>query len=358
MPGSPPAAVHTRTEPDSDERYCAWFGDRSGDILYFGESAFWSTFRANAGRATADLDHGGPARIGRFDLANEKFLPALVVTRPDDRSGVWDVLAHPNGRIYFTTYFGWAGSVDPATGRSRRFEAAGRGLNELSLGPDGSILATRYGVSGRREDGGSVVVLDADGQVVAEHSLEAPAGTIAAPKSVAYDPVREEIWVTTDLLPNRRDAEPTPRHDTYVLDSRGAELRRIESPEVQFIAFAPDGTGYRAEVTGRKLWLRIIPADPMRSRIEGLRIPLEHAFASGADFVQDIQIADDGRAVLTRWSGWVHVVDDTGSIESVRLPAVASEGLYYTAVLRDRRVCASYCGDLTVVCRDLHSSLW
>ena len=28
------------------ERYCAWFGHVSGSVLYFGESPFWSAYRA------------------------------------------------------------------------------------------------------------------------------------------------------------------------------------------------------------------------------------------------------------------------------------------------------------------------
>jgi len=62
----------------------------------------------SGGDPRADLRLEGPRPIGRFDLRTEQMLPALV-TSPDTsvptHSGVRDVLAHPNGRIYYTTYF-------------------------------------------------------------------------------------------------------------------------------------------------------------------------------------------------------------------------------------------------------------
>jgi hypothetical protein len=352
VPPPRPAAVYNVDAASSPEQYCAWFGDTRGDVLYFGQSAFWSAARASGGRATADLDRAGPARIGRFDLANEQLLPPLDVTRPGDRSGVWDVLAHPNGRVYFTTYFASAGYVDPATGEVQRFEAAGAGLNEIALARDGNLLVSRYGVSGGPERSGSVVLLDPSGAVLAEYPLTPPAGFIVAPKTVAYDRLREEIWATTDLLPLGDDPNARSGHDTYVLDGGGAELRRVETPEIQFVAFAEDGTGYRAEVDDRKLWLRILPPPANGARATDLRIPLEHAFGSDFDFVQDIQFTADGRAVVTRWSGWVHLVDATGAIRSLRLPPFEPAGIYYTAALRGGRVCATHCREVTVVCRD------
>jgi hypothetical protein len=345
--------IHTEEAPSSDEEYCAWFGDVRGGMLYFGESAFWSTYRSSGGRPTADLRHAGPALIGRFDLASEQLLPSLDVTAPGDRSGVWDVLAHPNGRIYFTTYFASAGYVDLATGEVRRFDEAGAGLNEIALGPGGNLLISRYGVLGERDRSGSVVLIDPDGAVLAEYPLTPRAGFTAAPKTVAYDRLRDQIWVTADLLPRGDDPTAHVEYESYVLDGHGAQVRRIEEPEIQFIAFADDDTGYRAEVEGNKLWLRILPPDPERSPIGDLRIPLEHAFASDFDFVQDIKITPDGRAVLTRWSGWVHIVDATGSLRSLRLPPFEPPGLYYTAALRDHRVCATYCRDVSVVCQDV-----
>ena len=47
------ARVYTASAPSEDERYCAWFGDVEGDVLYFGESAFWSAYRAGSVSTTA-----------------------------------------------------------------------------------------------------------------------------------------------------------------------------------------------------------------------------------------------------------------------------------------------------------------
>lgn len=356
-----PADIFTAPAPSYDEHYCAWYGHHAGELLYFGQSAFWSAHRASGGRPSADLDRAGSVLIGRFDLAGEELLPPLDVTVPGDRSGVWDVFAHPNGRIYFTTYFESAGFVDPETGAARRFPEAGLGLNEIAQGPGENMLVSRYGSgsgdgSGDRdgsEENGAVVVLDPDGRVVDEFPLTSPAGFIAAPKTVAYDRLRDEIWVTTDLLPLSGASDGDIRHDAYRLDGRGVEIARVASPEVQFVAFAADGTGYRAEVDGDGLWLVIVPPGPKDSRDPSLRIPLDQSFSSEFDFVQDIQFSADQRAVITRWSGWVHVVDPTGSLRSLQLPAFEPRGLYYTAALRNQRLCATHCGDVSVVCDGL-----
>jgi hypothetical protein len=350
-----PALVATAPAPSRDERYCAWYGDRSGELLYFGESGFWSALRRSGGRPTADLDRAGPAWIGRFDLAAERLLPPIDVTSSDDRSGVWDVVAHPNGRLYFTTFFGFAGSVDPDTGIVQRFPGAGRGLNEIALGPGENLLASRYGAGDGSQTGGGVVVMDPDGRIIAEFPLTPPAGFDAAAKTVAYDRLRDEIWVTTDLLPRAESDDPTIRHDAYRLDGRGAEIERIASPEVQFVAYAADATGYRAEREGEMLWLSIVPPGEQNPSDATLRIPLARDFPAEFDFVQDIQFATDGSAVVSRWSGWVHVVDANGAVRSLRLPPVDPRGLYYSATLRGERVCATHCGDVTVVCQDLDS---
>jgi len=350
---APPGGIRvvTAPAPSDEERFCAWYGHAAGPILYFGQSGFWAAFRASGGRPEADLDRAGPALIGRFDLAGERLLPSIDVAPPPgeaDRSGVWDVFAHANGRIYFTTFFGLAGSVDPATGAVERFPGAGRGLNEIAAGPDGNLIVSRYGST----DGGngSLVVLRPDGGVVSEYPLAAPAGLVAAPKTIAYDPTHDEFWLTTDMIPSGDRPDAAMRHDTVVLDRNGREISRFESPEVQFVAFDAGGTGYRAEVTGAELTLHIVPP-----RGAERRIPLDRGFATGVDFVQDIQFSDDGRVTIARWSGWVHVADPDDSIRSVRLPVLEPPGLYYTAVTVGERLCATHCGDVTVVCEDLES---
>jgi len=355
VPQPTPAEIFTAPAPSEDEDYCAWYGHHAGEVLYFGQSAFWSAHRTSGGRPTADLDRQGPVSIGRFDLAEETLLAPLDVTIAGDRSGVWDVFVHPNGRVYFTTYFDFAGFADPASAATRRFPEAGRGLNEIALGPDENLLISRYGPGDGSQGDGAVVVLDPDGRVVDEFPLTPPAGFMAAPKTVAYDHGRDEIWVTTDLLPRSDSAAAGIRHDAYLLDGQGAEIARIAVPEVQFVAFAGDGTGYRAEVEGENLWLAIVPPDHESSRDPSLRVPLDRAFSSEFDFVQDIQFTADDRAVVTRWSGSVHVVDATGTVRTLQLPAFEERGLYYTAALREGRLCATHCGDVSVVCADLDS---
>jgi hypothetical protein len=348
LPGREPAvepAVEVATAEQGTgpaaERACAWYGDARDGILYFGESAFWDAARAH-GDPLADRLVPGPRRIGRFDLAASRLLEPLDAGPGEAPTGVWDVLAHPNGRVYFTTWFDAMGFVDARSGEVRRLEGLGRGLNEIAPGPGATLLVSRYGNPDDASAGGSVLVADLEGTAVAELPVAAPAGHRSAPKTVAFDPARDEIWVTTDLFPLAGGAI---RHDAYLLDRSGREKRRIERPEVQFVAFGPDGTGLLAEVEGTRLDLRVRPpAGPDRV------LPVDAAFAANADFVQDIHFAPDGRAVLTRWSGVVHVFQPPNSLATLRLPRLEPGGLYYSGVLAGERVCATHCGGLTVVC--------
>jgi len=343
------ARIYVGAPPSAVERYCAWYGDARDDVLYFGMAAFWSAMRTHGNDPMADWIEPGPVVIGRFDLRGERMLAPLRVGVEGDRSGVWDVLAHPNGRIYFTTFYESAGYADLRSGRSVRFTNLGAGLNELALGPDAGLLASRYGSGSGREGNGSIVSFDADGALLAEFPLRAPDGYQVAPKTVAFDPTRRQIWVTTDLLPTA-PGDPQ-RHDTYVLSEHGEELGRISEPEIQFVAFGADGTGYRAEVEGRKLWLRI--SAPNDEPNGGRKILLDGAFAAALDYVQDIALGADGRAVVTRWSGWVHVIDSPSEVRSTRLPQFDADGLYYSAVAEGDRICATYCADVSVVCGDI-----
>lgn len=334
-------------EPSQDERYCAWYGDASpGGVLYFGQSAFWSTLHRAGGDPSADLKRAGPQWIGRFDLQKLELLPALDVSTAAARSGVWDVLAHANGHVYYTTYFESMGRVELATGKVERFDRLGTGLNEIAAGPDGGLLISRYAA----EDGqnGSVVSISLDGVLLAEYPLPSRRGEQVLPKTVAFDPVRQEIWVTTDGLFD--DGRPAS-HDALVLGVDGRLKRRITDLEVQFVVFDDAGAGYRALVDGTRLRLAIVPAEgPERWLV------LDEAFAPNLDFVQDIQVDEDGRAFVTRWSGFVHVVDPSSggdSLRTFRLPALEPGGLYYTAVPSesDPQICATYCAGVTVVCR-------
>lgn len=340
--------VVTATAPSEAERYCAWFGARDGDRLYFGQAAFWSSMRAADGDPTADLREPGPLRVGRFDLANERLLPPLEVATSGGeppRSGVWDV-AVQDGRLYFTTFYEDAGSVDLRSGELTPL-ALGGALNEWAAGPDGTLLVTRYGSGGSEAGDGAVLAVSERGRVVRFWPLVGPEGYRVAPKTPAWDATREELWVTTDLL--AISGSGGVRHDAYVLGLDGRELRRIGDVELHFVATAPDGTFYRAELDDRELSLVVRPP-PGRGRER--RVPLDYDFPAQLDFVQDIQFADDGRVVLTRWGGRVHVLHPDGSLRSAQLPRLDPDGVYYTGVLHGDRLCATHCADVSVVCMD------
>jgi hypothetical protein len=327
---------------------CAWFGDARDGVLYFGESAFWHAMHEAGGDPRADAASTGPQVVGRFDLAREAMLPPLPAAA-SAHSGSWDVLAHPNGRVYFTSFYDPAGWVDPRSGRARLFASAGKGLNEIALLPDGRLLVTRYGSPDG--GGGSVVVLGEDGAVEAEHPLAAEPGESVAAKSVAYDPVRGVAWVNTDVIP----AGPGPtRHDARAIDlASGRELARFPSPELQFPRFAHDGRGWLAWLDGRRLVLRVTEPGEASGPESGRAIVLDDDFPAGLDFVQDVRDQPDGRVVATRWSGVVHVIEPDGRARTVRLPREEPGGWYYTAVATGERVCATYCAGVEVRCASL-----
>jgi len=287
--------------------------------------------------------------VGRFQLEREEFLPSLDVADASDRTGVWDVLAHPDGSLWFTTFFGSAGRVAPGSGLVTRFPAAGPGLNELALGPRGRVLASRYGYG--HDLHGGVVVFSPDGRVEAEYPLKAAPGVRPAAKSLAWDPLRREIWVNTDLF---QDGSQKVGHDVRVLGEDGRERLRQTQPEVQFMSFGPDGTGYFAEREGRRLWLRIRPPGTVRAPAPTERkVPLDDAFPVGLDFVQEVRAEPRGRVVVTRWSGRIHVVEADGRILNVSLPRPGGRGLYYSTALRGDRLCTTLCDAVTVTCSEL-----
>ena len=338
--------MHVALPPSADERYCAWYGARGpDDVLYFGQAAFWSSKARANGDPSADLQRIGPQLIGRFDLAAEKWLPPLDVGEAGSRSGVWDVIVGDDGEVYFTTFFEEAGSVNPSTGRVRRL-ALGGALNELGEGPAGTIVASRYGSS---DQGGDVIAFDRAGHTVRRWSLVSPPGYHIAPKTPLWDDPRQELWVTADQLPNSQHPGTQPRQDANAVDARGDARLVAEPPELMFLAKREDGTVYHVESEGSALRLHVIPPP---GRGEPRQIPLDDAFAADVDFAQDVQIAPDGSVVVTRWSGVVHVLYPDGRLRSVALPRSDPSGLYYTAVLREDRLCATYCADVAVVCAD------
>ena len=87
---------------------------------------------------------------------------------------------------------------------------------------------------------------------------------VAAAKSLAYDPVRQVVWVNTDLVP--RDGGPS-RHDARVLElATGREILRIATPELHFPRFAADGRGFFAWQQGSRLALRMTQPGAARGR--------------------------------------------------------------------------------------------
>lgn len=334
--------ILTARPPSAQENYCAWYGSQAGDILYFGQSAFWSAMRAKGGDPRADLDRAGPQPIGRFDLRAERLLEAIDVGSRESRSGVWDVLV--TGRsLWYTTFFEAAGQLDLKTGQLRRLPQLGTGLNEWAPGPARSVLVTRYGDGATRS--GSVLMLEVDGALREEWALPNPSKILIAPKTPGWDGLRARLWLSSDAL-SRVSGEPAG-NPTYILDLAARNWQRRDEPELQFVAFGPDGTGYRAERQGRRLELVIAPP-----RAPSRTLVLDPDFPASFDFVQDIQPAVDGRVVVTRWSGRLHVLDARGGLRDIQLPKLQEGGLYYSAVLRGKRVCATYCAGVRVVCAD------
>jgi len=299
----PVPGVQTNTGP---ERYASWFGDSDGRILYFGLSPFlelWARCE-EAGEPRCplrDLDEPGDHLIGRFDLQEERFLAPLVVRplEPLATSSVWDVLAHSNGRIYYTTFWDELGSVLPDGSDVRHYRRAGMGLNELWEGPGGEIYATRYiGSMGRASDeNGGIVVFGPDGTRRREFPFRLTDGVQIAPKSVAVDPCKGDVWVTTDIF--FADGRPIG-HDLLRLSATGEILERQVEPEVDFVSFDAAGRGWFAERTADGFAVRIAAPDGGETRIDlGPRRPI--------DFVQDIKHAGD-ITLLTTWGTTVYAV--------------------------------------------------
>lgn len=354
-----PARAPVVYEADSGnaggELYSAWFGDARGDVLYFGLSAFWQASWAHDD-PKGDLAEPGDQRIGRFDLEHAAFLPPLVVRTVDEgaRSSVWDVLAHSNGRIYFTTYFEPMGSVRADGTDVRFYPGAGLGLNELAEGPGGHVYVTRYSSAPHGSDpGGSygaVAVLSSDGTLVSEVKLPAPQGGIAAAKSVAVHPTTGELFVNTDTFA----ADGTISHETLHYGPDGSlRARHAGDPELLFARFDAAGRAWLAERVAGRFRVRVLEAGAERAA-------LDLGPAPDADFVQDLWFAADGRAVLARWSGVVHVVELARgglAVRRVTLPAGPCEqtggpALLYTAALRGDTVYATVsCGMRVVTAR-------
>ncbi len=357
-PSLGPAVFRAPESAEAPERYSAWFADERDGVVYFGLSDFWTSFWAT-GDPMAELREPGAHRIGRFDLASESFLKPLVAREagPDVRASVWDVLAHPNGWVYYTTFYEEMGRVNPATGAVERFSSLGRGLNELALAADGRIFATRYG-SGvedpRARSDGALVVLSQEGERLREIRLHARDGAVTAAKSVACDPSTGHVFVNADVILDDGGVE----YARFELD---AELSLVHGavgdPELVFVAFAPDGRGVLIEDEAGQVRLSILESGRERATVDlGPRLP--------HDFAQDVHFAPDGTAAVAFWSGRIELVrEHEGRFEHARLdldkPAAceppAGRSLVYSAFVRSSSVYATlYCGE-TILRGDLPS---
>ncbi len=348
--------LHELARPSAVERYCAWYGEAREGVLYFGQAPFWSASRQQGNAPEADLAAPGPQWIGRFDLARGELLETLDVSEEGARSGIWDVLPHPNGRVYFTTFYEAAGSIDLSTGEVARYPELGTGLNELALGPEDAIVVTRYGGHGGDPlASGSLGLFSPEGLLLAEYPLRAPAGYALAPKTAAWDEAGERYWLSTDLVRRDPAAPPAPsEHPAIVLDARGSEIARIGGIELHFVRFRRDGWGVAAFVADGELRLvELGPGEPRWQLVPGAGQLLDANFPALLDFVQDISFGPEQETIVTRWSGRVHVLGPGDDRRDLQLPRDDPAGLYYSAALWDDDICATYCADVAVVCARL-----
>jgi hypothetical protein len=350
IPGPSPAPFLRAADANGGpEPYSAWFGAAGDSILYFGTSPFWTLWWETDGDPRADLAQAGDHLIGRFDMAAGRFLPPLRVRSGAEgaHGSVWDVLVHSNGRIYYTTLFEEIGSVGHDGADVRHFEELGLGFNELWEGPDGQLWVTRYAsrpTEPGREGYGAVVVLTPDGDLVREIRFERQDGVFTAPKSVAVDPTTGEIWLNADLFSDDGHTD----YAAFRLAPDGEILeRRASPPELHFVTFGPDGTGWFVWDHDGELWLRATRGGAeVASAYLGPRSP--------GDFVQDVKPWGEGRVALALWSGRAYVASLHGAgLSLAQIPLErprdcrppAGRSLLYTAVVHGGRLWATlYCG--------------
>ena len=247
--------IATAPPPSSTEQYCAWYGDRRDDVLYFGESPFWNAMRAAGGDPMADSHERGPQVIGRFDLRSESMLASVPTAARDPHAGVWDV-PRPSQRarlLHDLLRVGRLGRPRDRRGQSSS-TAAGTGLNELALRPDGRVLATRYGAAGGGT--GSVVVLDPDGAIEAELPLRSRAQRRRSGQESRLRPGARGRLGEHRPRPARRRPERSRRARARVRDRPRARCGST-TPELHFPRFTADGRGFFAWQQGSRLTLRM-----------------------------------------------------------------------------------------------------
>ena len=345
--GPAPKVFHTHMLGlGGGERYSAWFGDERDGVIYFGLSPFWTELQAHGGDPKADLLEPSAHAIGRFDMTRDAFLAPMIARRPapDSRSSVWDVLAHPNGWVYYTTYFEEMGRVRPGSGETEFFDL-GAGLNEIALGPGQNLYVTRYGGDGG--DGG-VVIVSPEGKLLREVRLHARKDALTAPKSIAVDPTSGEVWVNADVIGRDKSVSFAAFH-------LGADLgvkERLAPPyELEFVAFDSGGRGFFVEDRDGRLGLRVV-----RGGTELLAVDLGPRDAH--DFAQDIHFAPDGTAAIAFWSGRVEVVrQKDGNYEHARLQldrpreclTETDKSIFYSAFVSGGSVYATLYCDAAIV---------
>jgi hypothetical protein len=86
-------------------------------------------------------------------------------------------------------------------------------------------------------------------------------------------------------------------------------------------------------------------------QLAGRIVVLDAAFPA-LDFAQDVKLGASGEAIVTRWSGAVHVAAADGGVRTLALPN-RDGGLYYTAVARGQEICATHCAGIDVTCAKL-----
>lgn len=321
-------------------------------MLYFGVSAFWQGLR-ETGSPLGVLDRQSPQEVGRFDLARRALLPPLTLA-PDRAAGVWDVLAHENGRLYFSVFYGVSGFRDLESGAVKRFDDLGKGLNEWARGPAETLFVTRYAADANAR--GALLWIDLDGNLLGSFPLGSEGnGERVLPKSVAWDRGRQLAWVTSDLLPAGAGAKG---HPTLVLDLAGSLVARIDEVEVQILAFAGDATGYFAVATENGLELFVLPPGSPKADLAGARrVSLDPHFDRTLDFAQGIEIEETGRVLVTTWSGRVFGLDpESFTVETITFPRLQAGGLYYAAATNRDTTCASYCAGIRIVCTPAQST--
>ena len=332
------------------ERYSSWFGDERDGVIYFGLSPFWTELRAHGGDPRADLLEPSAHLIGRFEVEREIYLPPLLARRPgdDSRSSVWDVLAHPNGWIYYTTYFEEMGRVRPGMADVEHFDSLGTGLNEIALGPDGNLYVTRYGAGSDEPAGGdgSVVEVSQTGELLREQTLHARDGATTAPKSLAVDPSSGEGWANADVIAPAGKVGFSSFHlarDLRVLERKDAP------PELMFVSFDRSSRGFFVEDRGGEVILRVTRGSAELGRLDlGPR--------GATDFAQDVHFAPDGSAAIAFWSGRVELVREVnGDWEHARVDlqrpddCVSQNAIFYSAFIEPRGVYATLYCDAAIV---------